>query len=145
MNDFELGEIRQASLWFKDKHRKQAEKYLKSVFDSDTEEYGVIFSSIRFLEVYNHQLIPPEPDAKILMAEAVVNGFKSVKSDDMNFLMDLDSKNLNLLRDITQNAYLKLNPSKPPLPLDKLDNLVGRIGYETADRLLRENYSRTHH
>jgi len=136
--EFEQGELRQASIWYKDEYLSKAKEYLAAAFDYDTQEHGVLWGPIHYQTQLSDD--PPEEGAKLLIAESVVWGFKDQK---LNFLMDLDAKDLHLLRDITQRAYQNLNPGKT-LSVDKLDEMVARIGHNLAEKLLRENYHRTH-
>jgi hypothetical protein len=75
------------------------------------------------------------PDVRLLVAEAVVVGFRSIGGGS-SFLLDLEPRDLEKLRTITRRAHRKANPGEE-LSDAGCDYIINQIGPEAAMKAVR--------
>lgn len=137
--DLKPGDMQTASMWFVTPDQKEnAKPYIQAAFDRDRDAFGVTFDRVTFA-VMSPELAPPpvELGARILVGEARVLSFQPHNMAEAIFMMELDPRDLDRLRRITQTEHRKLNP-QTILTVDQLDRMVAHIGPELGERLLQE-------
>lgn len=120
--------------------RKAEEGFIRETFARDSEQ-GLVFSEIKF-EVLDkdHDKVPDMPNlpvgAKVLVGHAKIIAFRQ---DGQNKITnDMDQKDLNKLRDITQRIWRKDQPKERPLKDSELDMVIDRHGVDVIEQMLRE-------
>jgi hypothetical protein len=132
-----LGELREASIWYKTpEQREQAKDYIREAFRYDEQELGVKYGHVEFKDAdlsKDRAPAPPEPGAKLLVGEAPVIGLEPTRGE--RFVLDLDMKDLNMLRKVTQDAWTR--GGLEPLPLDELDKVIAKTAPDVMDKMLQ--------
>lgn len=139
-------EPRIAALWYKTpEQRQKAEQAIREVFSEDAQTLGYVFGELTFYDAdlnANNTPEPPEPDCRLLVGEAPLLGFEV--SEGERFVLDLDAKDLALLRKLTQEAWLKY-PDNKPMPVDELDRVISLTGPDVIEKMLRYGHKQRFH
>lgn len=132
-----------ASLWYKTpEQRKQAESVIGEVFAEESQQ-GYIFGPIRFYDAdlsARNTPEPPDAETKLLVGEADLLAIVPTRGE--KFVLDLDSKDLALLRKLTQEAWLKY-PDNKPMPADELDRVISLTAPDVIDKMLRYGHEQS--
>ena len=109
-----------------------------SLFKASADDAGVILSEPRFYTLEpgeGRAGTPPDgaqgTNMRLLVAECAVRGFKP-RTEESNFLLDLDPKDLAYLRKVTKRAA---SPHK--ISNEQADAIIMRYGPVTAQKLLK--------
>lgn len=132
-------------MWYKTTdQREQAKDYIRAAFQFDQDSVGVVYGEIEFTDAdlsKRNAPPPPEQNAKLLVGEAKVVAYKPTRGE--RFLIDLDTKDLELLRRVTQQAWTK--GGYKPLPTDELDKVISLTGPDVLEKMLEYGHAnRTH-
>lgn len=108
-------------------------------------EIGVLMGPATFTEkLPGEGRVPPVPAhvhgpaVRLLVCEArVAEILKAQVIKASGFVHDLDRRDLDRLRKITRRAYQKHNPGQPSLNDAECDEIIERIGPESAIKTLR--------
>lgn len=136
-----IGQTHEAALWYQTpEQRELAKTAICECFAADGEDHGLVFGPVTFCDAdLNSRRAPkpPEEGAKLLLGEATVLGVKPTRGE--RFVLDLDTKSLNILRKVTQDAWMKVKGSKP-LTIDEIDRVIAETSQKTIERMLEYAY-----
>ncbi len=139
-----IGDTLELALWYnseKETERPTAERGLRTGLEVLEANYGFAVGEIEIEELSPGDHRVPEPPLgfagkpRLLVATADI-----VEITDRQvsmFCNDLERHDLDRLRGITQTAYARSNPGKPPLGLDDIDRIINELGPEAAVKSLR--------
>lgn len=137
-----IGQTQEAAIWYKTpEQREQAKRYIQSAFNYDEGTHGLIFGPIVYTDAdLNSRRAPkpPEPGAKLLIGEAMVLGVQPTRGEQ--FVANLDQRDLETLRNLTQKAWMA--DGSKPLPLDRLDQVIADTAPDVMDKMLRYGHER---
>lgn len=124
-------------MWYKTaEQRELAKDYIREAFRYDEQSVGVIYGNIEFSDAdlsTRRAPKPPEEGAKLLIGEAIVVAHEPTPGE--RFLLDLGVKDLEILRKVTQDAWMK--GGYKPLPTDELDKVIALTGPDVLEKMLR--------
>lgn len=138
-----IGQAREAALWYKTpEQRAQAEGVIREVFHSDALEGGLIFGPLSFEDAdlaSRRAPKPPEDGAKLLVGSACVLAISATPGE--KFVLDLNAKDLAILRKVTQDAWMKY-PSAKPLSVDQIDKVIAETSQDVLEKMLQYAHAR---
>lgn len=137
-----VGEMREAAMWYKTPdQREHAKAYINEIFNYDELTSGLIFGPIVYSDADLNSVRAPEPPeegAKLLIGEAKIIAIKPTIGEE--FVLNLGTKDLNTLREVTQRAWLKY-PDNKPMSVDDLDKVIAMTAPDVIDKMLRYDHS----
>ncbi len=149
MADVKVGDVLECAIWLtgteSEEHVKRWQdvdcpnSLNKAASDKDVLVGPIVFSIKRPGE----DRVPQVPDhvsgsdVRLMVAEATVIALRSLDGNGSSFLLDLEPKDLALLRKVTRRVWAKAN-NGGLLTDDECDRVINEIGPEAAMRAVRE-------
>jgi len=126
--DYEVGETRQASIWYEtDEQFQKAQIMLIELFETEQSEQSVVYGPIQFqiLQPTSQMPKPPNERCKLLLAEALVtHRLTTTEIDTAAFHRAFDDSDIKKMRQMTLIQYRKNFPGAPDLSIKNIDQIL---------------------